>query len=176
MSFKTFLFFHHNLAFSSIEEECRVDVIRKCYMPLLEIPRRLGIPINIEMPAWTLEICCEICPEYVEELKLLIDDGKVIIVASGYTQMIGPLVPYEVNLYNHLYGLKQYEKLLGIRPKIVLVNEMAYSPGLLDVYNSAGYSLILMDQDNLVKATGLKSKAQIQDFRDFLTKGAHLYQ
>ena len=46
---------------------------------------------------------------------------QVEIVGSGYSQIIGPLVPYEVNIKNHQIGLNEYNKILGITPKTVLV-------------------------------------------------------
>ena len=42
-----FAFFHLNLAFSSIEEEQRGDVISRCYWPLLVLCEAHG-PIGIE--------------------------------------------------------------------------------------------------------------------------------
>ena len=42
-----FAFFHLNLAFSSIEEEQRGEVIERCYWPLLELAQECG-PIGIE--------------------------------------------------------------------------------------------------------------------------------
>ena len=45
-----FALFHMNLAFSSIEEEQRADVIRRCYWPLLELAQAHG-PIGLEITA-----------------------------------------------------------------------------------------------------------------------------
>jgi len=49
-----FALFHLNLAFSSIEEEQRGDVIKRCYWPLLELAKSHG-PIGIEATGFTLE-------------------------------------------------------------------------------------------------------------------------
>ena len=48
-----FALFHLNLAFSSIEEEQRAEVVRNCYGPLLDLAERHG-PIGIEATAYTL--------------------------------------------------------------------------------------------------------------------------
>ena len=45
--------FHCNLAFSSIEEEAHINVIEKCYWPLLKLAKKY--PIAIELTAYTLE-------------------------------------------------------------------------------------------------------------------------
>ena len=41
-----FAFFHLNLAFSSIEEERRGEVIARCYWPLLKLAERVGPPVD----------------------------------------------------------------------------------------------------------------------------------
>ena len=42
-----FTIFHLNLAYSSIEEAQRPEVVRRCYWPLLRLAER-GVPIGIE--------------------------------------------------------------------------------------------------------------------------------
>jgi hypothetical protein len=51
---RLFALFHLNLAFSSIEEEQRADVIARCYWPLLKLAEAQG-PIGIEATGFTLE-------------------------------------------------------------------------------------------------------------------------
>ncbi len=41
-----------------------------------------------------------------------------------------------------------YARLLGVKPELALVNEQAYSAGLVGLYLDAGYRAILMDWDN----------------------------
>jgi hypothetical protein len=53
-AFQVFAFFHLNLAFSSIEEERRGEVIARCYWPLLKMAERIG-PIGLEITGYTLE-------------------------------------------------------------------------------------------------------------------------
>ena len=133
--------------YSSIEEYQRQDVIHKCYYPLLEIAQN-GFPISIELSGLTLETIQQIEPRWVEELKRLLKSKKVELIGSGYSQIIGPLLPYEINLKNQLMGFDVYEKILGVKPRIALVNEMAYSKGLVDIYKAVGYEAIVMEWNN----------------------------
>ena len=142
-----FAFFHLNLAFSSIEEERRGDVITRCYWPLLRLAERVG-PIGIEAPAYTLEEIAARDPRWIEKARGLIARGRVEWIGSGYSQMIGPLVPARVTAENLRLGVEVYEKLLGARPRLALVNEQAYSAGLADLYRDAGYDAIIMDWEN----------------------------
>ncbi|HKD20678.1 MAG TPA: hypothetical protein VKB71_01635 [Rhizomicrobium sp.] len=142
-----FALFHLNLAFSSIEEESRGDVITRCYWPLLELAKSAG-PIGIEVTGYTLEEIAARDPQWCAEARRLIDEGRVELIGSGYSQMIGPLVPARVTEANLSLGHEVYERLLGKKPSLALVNEQAYAAGLVGLYLDAGYRAILMDWDN----------------------------
>ena len=81
---------------------------------------------------------------------------KTELIGSGWSQIIGPLVPYEVNIKNQEIGLKYYEDLLGYRPKIALVNEMVFSSSMIEIYKKVGYNTLIMDSNNFIHATNKK--------------------
>ena len=147
-----FAFFHLNLAYSSIEVEQRAEVIRKCYWPLLDIVADEDIPLGFEASGHTLREIERLDPEWIERAKGLIAVGKLELIASGWIQCIGPLVPWEVNVDNQLLGLAEYKRLLGISPDIALVNEQAYSRSMVDLYLEAGFQSILMEWENALSA------------------------
>jgi hypothetical protein len=142
-----FAFFHLNLAFSSIEEDQRSDVIARCYWPLLRLAERHG-PIGVEASGFTLEEIATRDPQWIDALKRLIAVGRAEFVGAGYSQMIGPLVPARVSEANLAIGNDIYRRLLGVVPTIAMVNEQAYSGGLVSLYLDAGYRALLMDWDN----------------------------
>ncbi len=143
-----FALFHLNLAFSSIEEEQRCEVVAKCYAPLLDLAERHG-PIAIEATAYTLQAIARCDAGWLARLSALARTGKVEFIGSGYSQMIGPLVPATMVAANLRLGNQAYEKLLGIRPRVALVNEQAWSGGLVGQYLDAGYEAVLVDWDNV---------------------------
>ena len=144
----TFALFHLNLAFSSIEEEQRATVVRDCYVPLLDLAERHH-PIAIEATAYTLKAIAACNPGWISRLSELIGAGKVEFVGSGYSQAIGPLLPADMVATNLRLGNQAYEELLGSVPTIALVNEQAYSAGLVGLYLDAGYRALLVDWDNV---------------------------
>lgn len=144
-----FALFHLNLAFSSIEEEQRPEVVARCYWPLLRLPDAIGAPIAIEATGFTLETISVIDPSWIAELRRLIGNGQVEFVGSGFAQLIGPLVPARVNRANLELGQQSYESVLGLRPSLALVNEQAFSAGLVPLYLEAGYRALFMDWDNV---------------------------
>jgi hypothetical protein len=152
MKIKAFSFFHLNLAYSAIEIERRSQVVERCYWPLLKLARKRRLPFGIEASAWTLETVAEIDPEWLVELRDLVTNGLCEFIGCGYAQVIGPLVPAAVNEANFRIGMQRYEALLGLRPKIALVNEQAYSAGLVPLYREAGYEALIMEWNNPARA------------------------
>src|SRR5262249_45276507 len=142
-----FALFHLNLAFSSIEEEQRGEVIARCYWPLLRLAEQFG-PIGIEATGFTLEEIAARDPEWIGRARALIQAGRIELIGSGYAQMIGPLVPARVTEENLKLGNEIYRRLLGVTPAIALINEQAHASGLVGLYLDAGYRAIAMDWDN----------------------------
>ena len=140
--------FHLNLAFSSLEAEARATVIERCYWPILRLPEQTGFPIAVELTGWTLEQIAALDPAWVAEARRLLEAGSLELVGSGHAQCAGPLLPAEVNAWNLRLGVEDYERLLGVRPRIALVNEQAYSPGLVELYAEAGFEAIIADWEN----------------------------
>ena len=142
-----FAFFHLNLAFSSIEEERRGEVIANCYHPLLDLCERRG-PLGVELSGYTLEEIAARDPAWIARARALLASGKMELIGSGYSQLIGPLVPARVTEENLRLANETYARLLGARPRVALVNEQAYASGLVPLYRQAGYDAILMDWEN----------------------------
>ena len=75
--------------FSSIEENQRVEVIKKCYWPILILASEYKVPIGIESSGITLEIINELDKSWVDALRNLIHNGLCEFIGSGYSQLIG---------------------------------------------------------------------------------------
>lgn len=140
--------FHLNLAFSSIPEEDHKRVIDSCYWPLLNLVERHNIPLGLELTAYTLEAIQQVSPEWIDKYRFLIAEQRCELIASGDSQIIGPLVPAEVNYHNLRLGLKAYHDSLGIVPRLAYINEQAVSAGLLDCYLDAGFDAVVVEWDN----------------------------
>lgn len=149
---KAFALFHLNLAFSSIDEAQRAEVIELCYWPLLRLARERELPFGIEASGYTLETAGALDPAWLAELRRLVNDGPCEFVGSGYAQLIGPLVPAAANAANLRLGMLSYERLLGTRPQVALINEQAYSAGLVPLYCEAGYRAVVMEWNNPARA------------------------
>jgi hypothetical protein len=140
--------FHLNLAFSSLEEESHAEVIRRCYHPALQLARDTGFPIALEATGWTLRRAAQLDPGWIELLREMLADGQVEFVGSAHAQCAAPLLPALLNAWNLRLGREVYAELLGVAPRIALVCEQAYSPGLVPLYLEAGYEALIVDWDN----------------------------
>ena len=141
-------FFHLNLAYSAIEEEKRADVIDRCYWPLLLLAKQKRIPMGIEMSGYTLSCIQSIDPSWVKEFKNLLDEGVCELIGCGYAQIIAPLVPARITQENLRIGNTVYKELLGLKPSVALLNEQAYSSGVVKLYKEAGYHAVIMEWNN----------------------------
>lgn len=155
---KGYFIFHLNLAFSSVDKSSWSTIIDRCYWPLLDIISDLNVPLGIELSGWTLNGIQETCPKWVDRFRELLSAGKCELIGSGYCQIIAPLVPYEVNVQNQKIGRDIYQSLLGVRPEIALVNEMAFSDSVVDLLAAVGYSSFIMDKDNIQLALAPESE------------------
>ena len=78
-------------------------------------------------------------PDQLDRLERLVEKPNCEFIGNGYSQMIQPLIPWEVNLKNQELGMQSYEKMLGLRPKIAIVNEMAFSASSSRSFTEDGY-------------------------------------
>lgn len=140
--------FHLNLDYSSVDEASHPVILEACYRPLLALATRPGVRLGIEASGRTLERIHELDPVFVATLAGLIDQGRCELVGSGLAQIVAPLVPAEVTLANLRLGNETYRRLLGRVPRLALVNEQAYSPGIVPLYREAGYQALVMEWDN----------------------------
>lgn len=139
--------FHLNMMFSSIEESERPAVIARCYDPLLDLAET-GLKIAVEATGLTLEIIESLRPDWTARLRRLVAEGRIEFVGSGYAQAIGPLMPHQAVAKNLALGLQTCRRLIGVAPRVALVNEQAWSGGLVPLYRAAGYRAVVMDWDD----------------------------
>jgi hypothetical protein len=145
---KLFSIFHLNLAYSSISELKRIEVIERCFWPLLKLATEEHIPVAIESPVYTLELISALDPRWLQALRDAIRSNVVEFVGSGYSQIVAPIVPAGVNEWNLEIGAQQYKRLLGVSPPLWYINEQAYSAGIVEHYASLGAQGIVMEWNN----------------------------
>lgn len=122
---------------------------------MLDLAENNNIPVGVELTGWTLQQIAVLDKAWLDRFRRMLEKKQCELIGSGWAQIIGPLVPYEVNRWNQSLGMEGYYRELGIKPRIALVNEMAYSNGMVEVYSEADYKGIIMDRDNVRLAIGM---------------------
>lgn len=145
---QVYAIFHLNLAFSSIDASEHGAVVERCYWPLLRLVEQYAVPLGIELTGYTLDCIARVDPHWIAHLRQLLQAGRCELIASGDSQIIGPLVPAAVNTWNLRLGQAGYERHLGTTPTLAYINEQAVSAGLLDCYIDAGFAAVVVEWDN----------------------------
>jgi len=163
---KTLMLFHMNLSFSSLEENSRKVVIEKCYRPLLDFAKISNIRVAIEASAFTLLEIQRIAPDVISLLISLIKNKKIEFIGSGYVQLISAIVPYQVNCKNIEIGMQIYKDILGLVPRYMLVNEMAYSRSIVDIMLKYEFQGVIIEKNNVEYACqdSIKKPDNILDY------------
>lgn len=140
--------YHANLAFSSIPTSELSNVIDTAYFPLLKLIQETKTKTALEMTGYTLEKISELKPKFIDTFKQLHNEGLIELIGSGYSQIIGPVIPYKVNQKNQQLGIDVYKQILGITPKVAFLNEQSFSSSMVDIYYESGYKAIVMEWNN----------------------------
>lgn len=139
---------HLNLNYSSIEKKDRPKIIQKCYWPILEIAEATRTPVGIEISGSSLEAIQAMDPSWVDKATKLAGEGLAEFLGSGYSQIIGPLVPHHINVLNFIRGQTVLEDLLGRKPHIAYVNEQCASSGVLEILADIGFEAVIIEWEN----------------------------
>jgi len=115
---------------------------------MLDFIEDTGVPCGVEVNAFSLMKLYELNPAWVAKFRQLVQEGKVELIGSGFVQSIGPLQPAALVKANLVHGSLLYREYLGVVPEIALINEQAYSSGLISIYRNAGYRALIMEWNN----------------------------
>lgn len=145
---KLFTAWHINIAYSAVEISDREILVKECYWPLLMLLDGNDLVFGIEISGYSLQAIQDIDPAWVAKLRQLVQQGRVEILSSGWCQVIAPLVPWEVNIRNFIYGKKYLESTLNTSVSVAFVNEQCWSKSLTELYHESGFSGIVMEWEN----------------------------
>ena len=157
---KYFLIFFYNLMFSSMKESERIQVIDQSLSKLLKLVKKKRVKIAISLTGNTIEIIKQIRPHIINELRTLIKLGYIELIGSGYSQIIQPLVPNELNEKNIKYGLELYKKYFEIVPETACCNEGVYSFSGAKILEKFKYKNLIMEWNNFYKNNMHLDKSQ----------------
>ena len=131
---------------------------------ILELHRRYNIPANLHLSGTLIEAIAWHHPNFLSQVRELIDSGLIEIVGSCYAQNIMRFFSYEHNLKQLNEELHLYHIHLGIDPETVKVfwppERVWDTPRMAPVLNDSrllndGYRFVLLDDRLLLPMKGL---------------------
>lgn len=143
--------------FSGLKEKDRIKIIENSFCKLLKLVKKKNIKVGISITGISLEIINTIKPEIINELRKLIEMGNVEIIASGYSQVVQPLVPYEINKINLKLGISCYKSILNTTPNTAINCEGVYSNSAAKVIEEYKFKNLLVEWNNFYKANDIKN-------------------
>jgi len=139
---------------------------------ILELHRRHNIPANVHLSGTLLEAIAWHQPDFLLQVRELLDIGLIGLVGSCYAQNIMRFFSYEHNLRQLNEGLLLYKVHLGVDPESVKVfwppERVWDTPRMAPVLTDSrlpnhGYRYVLLDDRLLLKGTDFSSPRKIYD-------------
>ena len=143
-----------------MKESERIQVIDQSLSKLLKLVKKKRVKIAISLTGNTIEIIKQIRPHIINELRTLIKLGYIELIGSGYSQIIQPLVPNELNEKNIKYGLELYKKYFEIVPETACCNEGVYSFSGAKILEKFKYKNLIMEWNIFYKNKWQKNKSK----------------
>lgn len=139
---------------------------------ILELHRRYNIPASLHLSGTLIEAIAWHQPDFLRQVRELIDSGSIEIIGSCYAQNIMRFFSYEHNLRQLNEELHLYRFHLGIKPETVKVfwppERVWDTPRMAPVLNDSrllngGYRFVLLDDRVLLPMKGSESPRKIYD-------------
>jgi hypothetical protein len=150
---------------------------------ILELHRRFNIPANLHLSGTLIEAIAWHRPDFLSQVRELIDSGLIEIVGSCYAQNIMRFFSYEHNLKQLNEELSLYQIHLGLDPQEVKVfwppERVWDTPRMAPVLNDSrllnhGYRFVLLDDRLLLSMKGCDPPRKVYDRE--MRRDAELYQ
>ena len=139
---------------------------------ILELHRRYNVPANLHLSGTLIEAIAWHQPDFLLQVRELIDSGLIEVIGSCYAQNIMRFFSYEHNLKQLNEELHLYRIHLGIDPETVKVfwppERVWDTPRMAPVLNDSrllnhGYRFVLLDDRLLLPMNGFDSPRKMYD-------------
>ncbi len=133
-------------------------IYQLAYRPFLEaLSHHPGIRISMHYSGVLLLWLCKHHPEFIEQLKELIQRGQVEILAGGLYEPILPSLTERDKLDQMRRMINLLEDQFGVHPKGLWLAERVWEPHLTKVIAQVGLRYVLLDDSHL-RETGLEDE------------------
>lgn len=151
------LLLHGNLQYAEIPDSEIKNIIKKSYMPTLDLlldnPKIKSI---MDFSGVTLEILAKDYPEVIKKIRKLIEAGNVELLGSTYASPILPLIPFE-NARRQITEFKKiFERLfsdLKFKPVGFFPQEYFIDASIIFLISELGYKWVPIHGTQLINSS-----------------------
>ena len=148
---KVSVILHWNTDYAEIPRKELPKVVKLSYQPMVDaIESWNDGTICFNITGHTIEYIQNNNPELIEQIKKLVKNNTVEMLASGYSHPILPLLPrkrVEIQLKDHI---DQIKKVFGEKPKGIWPPELAVSPSVLSQIKKQGIEWTAIDYEHFL--------------------------
>jgi hypothetical protein len=103
-----------------------------------------GLKAGLNFDGRGIEQLATIAPECIEWIKSAIADGRIELWGGTYTQPYGSLIGSESNIRQRVAGIRAFERILGVRPRMFAEEEFDLFSQLPQILVQLGYEGALL--------------------------------
>ncbi|MFH1847164.1 MAG: alpha-amylase/4-alpha-glucanotransferase domain-containing protein [Candidatus Omnitrophota bacterium] len=141
---------------------------RRAYLPLLKVLSDYpGIKFSFHFSGNMLEWLESRYPSYIENLKVLLRQGRVEIIGGGCYDPIMSIIPGSDRLEQLELNNKIISRIFGIKSRGAWLGERVWDPSLVDTLQKAGMEYVILDDYHVLRS-GIKKE---NIFRLWKTRG-----
>ncbi|HLC25822.1 MAG TPA: alpha-amylase/4-alpha-glucanotransferase domain-containing protein [bacterium] len=124
---------------------------RECYEPFLAtVIEHPGVLMTLHYSGPLLEWLEEHQPEYLDNIKTLVERGQVEIMGGGFYEPLLPTIPEE-DAVGQIEMMKEYiERRFGYTPRGIWLAERVWDPDLPRILHRAGVHYTLLDDTHFL--------------------------
>jgi Glycosyl hydrolase family 57 len=138
---------------SVMTDEDISEVIRESMSPLVRVHRELNIPFNLAITGVLLKRMENIDGNFLDQLKIDIQNGLVNLMGTFYHEIFPPIVPCFYLSAHVAKDIELKQKLLSVTPRSFFLANYTWVPSLRYIFNKFDYKSIILDQKHFEEAT-----------------------
>ncbi len=123
---------------------------QRAYRPFLDVLKaHRGITVSLHFSGILLEWLEKHAADYVNELGMLVREGRVEILGGAYYEAVLPSIPDRDKAGQLLKLQNAVHRVFGVRPQGAWLAERVWEPGLAECLAEAGFSYVVLDGHHL---------------------------
>jgi len=120
-----------------------------CYKPFIDVVKKYpNVKVNLHFSGWLFEWLYKNHPDYLKEIKILIESGRIEMFAGGFYEPILPIFPQEDRIVQIKKLKNRIREVLGVDPKGLWLAERVWEQELVKTFGLSGIDYLPLDDSH----------------------------